>query len=368
MKKEKVRYLVTGTAGFIGFHLVQHLVKAGHEVTGLDQINDYYDPALKYARLAESGIRREEIAKGREVPSEKYGNYSFVQLDLEDREGLFGLFERKKPQVVVNLAAQAGVRYSLTHPYTYLDSNITGFMNILEACRAYPVEHLVYASSSSVYGLNKKMPFSVHAPADHPVSLYAVTKKSNEMMAHSYSHLFGIPTTGLRFFTVYGPWGRPDMALFLFTERILDGRPIDVYNYGDMERDFTYVDDIVQGVAAVALLPPAGDPQWDGEDPDPALSSAPYRILNIGNSRPVRLMDFIRALEKALGREAILNKMPMQAGDVPATWADVSDLTRLTGYKPGTSVEEGIGRFVEWYREYYGTTNPTSAKASAGEG
>jgi len=357
MMEGKLHYLVTGTAGFIGFHLVRRLLAGGHTVTGIDQINDYYDPGLKYARLAETGIRREAVRPGREVVSDLYPGYSFYRIDLEDREALLGVFEEKKPDIVVNLAAQAGVRYSLTHPYTYLDSNILGFMNILEACRAHPVRHLVYASSSSVYGLNRKMPFSVHEAADHPVSLYAVTKKSNEMMAHSYSHLFGIPTTGLRFFTVYGPWGRPDMALFLFTERILAGRPIDVYNHGDMQRDFTYVDDIVEGVAAVSQLPPEGEPRWQGEAPDPALSSAPYRLLNIGNSRPVQLMDFIRALEQALGKKALLNKMPMQAGDVPATWADVSDLTQLTGYRPSTGVETGIERFVEWYREYYRIPN-----------
>ncbi len=354
MNMKRKHFLVTGTAGFIGYHLVRRLLGEGHTVTGIDQINDYYDPGLKFARLAETGILKEDIERGGEVQSRNHAGYSFFRLDLEDREALFEVFKEKKPDVVVNLAAQAGVRYSLTHPYTYLDSNILGFMNILEACRAFPPDHLVYASSSSVYGLNKKMPFSVHAPADHPVSLYAVTKKSNEMMAHAYSHLFGIPTTGLRFFTVYGPWGRPDMALFLFTERILAGEPIDVYNYGDMERDFTYVDDIVAGITALAGLPPTGDPQWSGEEPDPATSSAPYRILNIGNSSPVKLMEFIRALEDVLGKKAILHKMPMQAGDVPATWADVSDLTRLTGYKPSTGVEEGIKAFTAWYREYYG--------------
>ncbi len=349
-----LHFLVTGTAGFIGFHLVHRLLADGHTVTGIDQINDYYDQRLKYDRLAETGILQEDVERGGEVQSGKHEGYSFYRLDLEDREALFRVFKEKKPDVVIHLAAQAGVRYSLTHPYTYLDSNILGFMNILEACRARPVKHLVYASSSSVYGLNKKMPFSVHEAADHPVSLYAVTKKSNEMMAHSYSHLFGIPTTGLRFFTVYGPWGRPDMALFLFTERILAGKPIDVYNYGNMERDFTYVDDIVAGIIAISGNPPEGDPQWNGENPDPASSPAPYRLLNIGNSSPVKLMDFIRALEDTLGKKAILNKMPMQAGDVPATWADVSDLTHLTGYKPSTDVETGIRNFVEWYRKYYG--------------
>ncbi len=353
MEHPEKHFLVTGTAGFIGFHLANLLLEGGHRVTGLDQINDYYDPDLKYARLESAGIPREQVQPGVMVKSRKYPAYNFLQMDLEDKKGVMRLFEEHRPQIVVHLAAQAGVRYSLTHPHVYLSSNMEGFLNILEACRTFPVEHLVYASSSSVYGLNKKMPFSEHVPVDHPVSLYATTKRANELMAHTYSHLFGIPTTGLRFFTVYGPWGRPDMALFLFTERILRGKPIDVYNHGKMERDFTYVEDIVKGVEAVSYLPPERNDAWDASPVDPARSSAPYRILNIGHSSPVPLMDFIRALEEALGKKAVLNKMPMQPGDVPATWADVSELTRLTGYRPSTDVYTGIHRFVEWYREYY---------------
>jgi len=345
--------LVTGTAGFIGFHLAHRLVAMGYEVTGLDSINDYYDVDLKYARLGQEGILREHISQNIMVNSRTRDNYRFIQMNLEEREGLFDLFSEGRFDVVVNLAAQAGVRYSLTNPEAYIGSNITGFLNILEACRHHPVKNLIYASSSSVYGMNTRMPFSVSANVDHPVSLYAASKKSNELMAHTYSHLFGIPTTGLRFFTVYGPWGRPDMALFLFTKAILRDEPIQVFNYGKMERDFTYVDDIVEGIVRMIEKPAVPDPGWDPEYPDPAGSAAPYRLYNIGNSRPVRLEDFIDAIEKALGKKAHREMRPIQPGDVERTWSDVSALKRDYDYNPGTPVEEGIRRFVEWYRDYY---------------
>jgi len=347
------KVLVTGAAGFIGFHLSRKLVAQGHEVCGLDSINDYYEVELKYARLEQSGIDRKQIAPGAVVQSSS-PNYRFVQLRLEDREGIFSLFQREHFDVVVNLAAQAGVRYSLTHPQVYIDSNITGFLNILEACRACPVENLIYASSSSVYGLNKQMPFRVESNVDHPVSLYAASKKSNELMAHTYSHLFGVPTIGLRFFTVYGPWGRPDMALFLFTKAILEGKPIQVFNHGKMERDFTYVDDIVGGIEKMVVKAPVANATWDPAQPDPSSSSAPYRIYNIGNSSPVKLTDFIGAIEEALGMEAEKVMMPIQPGDVEKTWADVSALVRDYGYNPDTPVKEGISKFIDWYRGYYG--------------
>lgn len=332
------RILVTGAAGFIGYHLSDRLLGEGHEVTGLDNLNDYYDVNLKAARLA-----RLEGRPG----------FCFARQDLADRAGMDALFAGLRPERVVHLAAQAGVRYSLTHPHAYVESNLTGFLNVLEGCRHHGVEHLVYASSSSVYGANTLMPFSVHHNVDHPVSLYAATKKSNELMAHAYSHLYGIPVTGLRFFTVYGPWGRPDMALFLFTRAILEGKPIDVFNRGEMERDFTYIDDIVEGIARVTFRLPEGDPAWTGDRPDPGTSRAPYRLYNIGNNQPVRLMRLIEVLEHALGRTADKRFLPMQPGDVPATWADVDDLVRDAGFRPHTPVEEGIARFVAWYREYY---------------
>ena len=347
------RVLVTGTAGFIGFHLARKLVDLGYHVTGLDIINDYYDVDLKYARLEQSGILRDKVSYNQLVTSESSPNYQFIQLQLEDRESIFELFANRGFQVVVNMAAQAGVRYSLTHPQVYLDSNITGFLNILEACRHHPVENLIYASSSSVYGLNKKMPFQVSSNVDHPVSLYATSKKSNELMAHTYSHLFGIPTIGLRFFTVYGPWGRPDMALFIFTKAILEGKPIQVFNHGNMERDFTYIDDIVGGIEKMVPGPPVPDDKWDPANPDPSASSAPYRIYNIGNSSPVKLTHFIETIEKSLGRTAEKVLMPIQPGDVEKTWADVSALVRDYGYNPGTPVEEGIRKFVDWYKTYY---------------
>jgi len=347
------KVLVTGTAGFIGFHLARKLVDQGYHVTGLDIINDYYDVELKYDRLELSGISRDNIAYNQVLTSTTSENYQFIQLKLEDREALFELFANRQFDVVVNLAAQAGVRYSLTHPQAYIDSNITGFLNILEACRHHPVENLIYASSSSVYGLNKNMPFSVSSAVDHPVSLYAASKRSNELMAHTYSHLFGVPTIGLRFFTVYGPWGRPDMALFLFTKAILDGKPIQVFNHGKMERDFTYVDDIVGGIERMVSHPHIKGEGWEPESPDSSFSSAPYKIHNIGNSKPVKLTSFIEAIEKALGKKTEWQMMPLQAGDVEKTWADVSTLKQDYNYNPDTPVETGIQRFIDWYREYY---------------
>jgi len=331
--------LVTGAAGFIGSTLSKRLLAKGDQVIGLDNLNDYYDVNLKKARLAQI---------------ESHDNFEFVQLDLEDRTGVADLFKNKKIDKVVNLAAQAGVRYSIENPLSYIDSNIVGFTNILEGSRHNNIKHLVYASSSSVYGLNTTMPFSVHNNVDHPISLYAASKKANELMAHTYSHLYNIPTTGLRFFTVYGPWGRPDMALFKFTKGIIEGTPIDVYNRGLMRRDFTYIDDIVEGVIRVLDKTPESNPNWSGDNPDPSSSIAPYKLYNIGNNNPVELMHYIETLEKALGKTAKKNLLPMQPGDVPATYADVSDLETDVGFKPQTSVEEGIGNFVEWYKKYYG--------------
>ena len=331
--------LVTGVAGFIGFHLCKRLLDDGRAVVGLDNLNDYYDPNLKRARLAQ--------LEGRP-------GFSFARLDLTDREGIAALFARERFARVVNLAAQAGVRYSLVNPHAYVDSNVVGFLNILEGCRHNPVEHLVFASSSSVYGLNTQMPFSVHQNVDHPVSLYAATKKANELMAHTYAYLYGIPCTGLRFFTVYGPWGRPDMALFLFARAILAGEPIDVYNQGRMRRDFTYIDDIVEGVVRLLDRPAAADPAWSGDRPDPGSSPVPYRLYNIGNNNPVELMHLVGTLEAALGKVAEKRFLPMQPGDVPATWADIADLGRDVGFAPKTSIETGVQRFVDWYREYHG--------------
>lgn len=346
-----MKILITGTAGFIGYHLAERLSDE-HQVTGLDHINDYYDIRLKYDRLKSHGIDIEGKDDG-VYQSSTMDNYQFCKADLQDKAAVMDLFEKEEFDVVVNLAAQAGVRYSLTHPQDYIDYNITGFLNILEACRAHPVQHLIYASSSSVYGLNTRMPFSVKHNVDHPVSLYAATKKSNELMAHTYSHLFDIPTTGLRFFTVYGPWGRPDMALFLFTKAMTEGKPIDVFNYGNMERDFTYVDDIVESIARLAPKPPEGDENWSGDSPDPSTAKARYQLFNIGCNSPVKLMDFIKEIEKNLGMEAEKNMMPIQPGDVEKTWADVTDLFEYIDYKPKVSIEEGIAKFVEWYREYY---------------
>lgn len=333
-----MKILVTGAAGFIGMHTALRLLARGDEVVGVDNLNDYYDVRLKEARLA-----RLQEHKG----------FRFHKLSVEDREGMAALFRDEKPQRVIHLAAQAGVRYSLENPHAYIDANLQGFMNILEGSRHNAVEHLVYASSSSVYGGNTKMPFSEHDNIDHPVSLYAATKKANELMAHTYSHLFRLPTTGLRFFTVYGPWGRPDMALFMFTKAILEGKPIDVFNNGDMVRDFTYVDDIVEGVVRVCDKPATAAEAFDPSNPDPATSNAPYRVFNIGNSQPTPLMEYIHALEKAIGREAKKNFLPMQPGDVPATEADTSELEGWVGFRPGTAVAEGVRRFYEWYRAYF---------------
>lgn len=339
------KILVTGAAGFIGFHLSRRLLAEGNEVVGLDNLNAYYDVTLKQSRLK----ILEGMGKDPESPS-----FSFVRADLADRKAMEALFAENRFDIVVNLAAQAGVRYSLENPQAYVESNLVGFMNILEGCRHHGVKHLVFASSSSVYGANTRMPFSVHDNVDHPLSLYAATKKANELMAHSYASLYKLPSTGLRFFTVYGPWGRPDMALFLFTRAILEGRPIDVFNEGRMERDFTYIDDIVEGLTRVLLKIPVPNPAWRGDAPDPSSSFAPYRLYNIGNNRPVALMEFIETLEEQLGRKAIRNFLPMQAGDVPATSADVDDLMAAVGFRPATPIAEGIRRFVAWFREYYG--------------
>ncbi|MGB9670224.1 MAG: NAD-dependent epimerase [Halothiobacillaceae bacterium] len=330
--------LVTGAAGFIGFHITKALLARGERVVGIDNLNDYYDVHLKHARLAQL---------------EGHPSFAFLRLDLADRAGMSELFTRHKPRRVIHLAAQAGVRYSLRNPHAYVDSNLVGFLNVLEGCRHHAVEHLVFASSSSVYGLNTAMPYSVHHNVDHPISLYAATKKANELMAHSYAHLYRLPTTGLRFFTVYGPWGRPDMAYFKFTTAILEGRPIEVYNHGRMQRDFTYIDDIVEGVIRVLDRTPEPNPAWDGAHPDPGSSPAPYRLYNIGNHSPVELSRFIAALETALGRTAEKIMLPMQPGDVPATYADVDDLMRDTGFAPRTSIEDGLARFIEWYRDYH---------------
>lgn len=348
-----MKYLVTGTAGFIGFHVAQKLIDRGDDVVGLDVINDYYDINLKFSRLEFQGIRKAEISRGKLVHSQKHLNYRFVQMDLAEKESLLDLFTQEKFDVVIHLAAQAGVRYSLTNPEVYIQSNIIAFLNILEACRFYPVKHLVYASSSSVYGSNERLPFSTSDSVDHPISLYAASKKSNELMAHTYSHLFGIPTTGLRFFTVYGPWGRPDMALFLFTEAILEGKPIQVFNYGEMKRDFTFIDDIVKGVIKVADRPASPNPDFDAQNPDPGSGKVPYKVYNIGNSSPVLLMDYIKAVEKSLGKEAKMELLPLQPGDVPASHADVSDLVRDTNYKPETSIDFGVKSFIDWYLGYY---------------
>jgi UDP-glucuronate 4-epimerase len=402
-----MKILITGTAGFIGFHLAKRLLERGDTVVGIDNINDYYDVTLKYARLAQNGISREAEQWYTKVQSTKYPNYSFVRMNLEDREQLNQLFEQEKFDKVCNLAAQAGVRYSLENPHAYINSNIVGFINILEACRHHNIKHLAYASSSSVYGNNTKMPLSTGDNVDHPISLYAATKKSNELMAHTYSHLFGLPTTGLRFFTVYGPWGRPDMALFLFTKAILENQPIKVFNNGNMVRDFTYIDDIVEGVVRVIDNPPSREIRGANISPGPApdlldarvpeggttegtsspqhgantknadniasqnptekdihktstnkpsaLTSSPYAIYNIGNSSPVPLMEYIKAIEDTLGKTAQKEFLPMQPGDVPRTEADVTDLVKILGYKPNTPVQKGIERFIEWYKSYFST-------------
>lgn len=335
---EAQKTLITGVAGFIGFHLAQRLLADGQDVVGIDNMNDYYDVRLKEARLAEL---------------KNNARFTFEKVDLVDKPAVDKIFEASKADNVVNLAAQAGVRYSLQNPYAYLDSNLTGFLNVLEACRHHLPHHLVFASSSSVYGANKKVPFSTHDNVDHPLALYAASKKANELMAHAYASLYNIPSTGLRFFTVYGPYGRPDMALFLFTKAILEGKPIDVYNFGRMQRDFTFVSDIVESIVRLLPKPPASDPGWDGQHPDPATSFAPYRLFNIGNHQPVDLLRFIEVLEEKLERKAIKNFLPMQPGDVEATYADVADLEETVNFRPSVSIEEGIGKFVDWYRSYY---------------
>jgi UDP-glucuronate 4-epimerase len=347
-----MKILVTGTAGFIGFYVAKALLERGDEVWGLDNINDYYDSSLKYARLNETGIQKEQIENGKIVSSNRYKNYKFIKISLEDRSGLEKIFKTENFNYVCHLAAQAGVRYSLTNPYAYLDSNLVGFINIIELAKQYKVKHFVYASSSSVYGLNQKMPFSTSDNVDHPISLYAATKKSNELMAHAYSHLYQLPVTGLRFFTVYGPWGRPDMAYYKFTKAIKEKKPIEVYNNGQMERDFTFIDDIVEGVIRVINSPPQGDKQWSALKPDPSSSPAPYKIYNIGNNSPVRLIDFIEELENLLGQKAIKKMLPIQPGDVVATYADINDLEKDFSYKPKTSIKEGLKKFVAWYLKY----------------
>lgn len=349
-----MKILVTGSAGFIGYHLTEKLLQRGDTVIGLDCINDYYDPQVKYDRLKTHGIHKEDIHWNILAQSTTHAGYRFIRMFLEDAETMNQLFAEEQFDAVVNLAAQAGVRYSLINPMAYIQSNIVGFANILEGCRHHGVKHLAYASSSSVYGLNETMPFSTHDNVDHPVSLYAASKKSNELMAHTYSHLYKLPTTGLRFFTVYGPWGRPDMALFLFTKAMLAGEPIQVFNHGKMVRDFTYVDDIVEGVVRVIDHAPAGNPTWSGKKPDPGSSPAPWKVYNIGNNNPIPLMDFIKAIENALGIEAQKLYMDIQPGDVPATYADVQDLVDDLDYKPETTVQYGINEFVKWYRAYFG--------------
>jgi UDP-glucuronate 4-epimerase len=348
-----MKILVTGTAGFIGFHLASLLLERGDEVVGLDIINDYYDVNLKHDRLRKHGIEVEKIQENILSRSMKHPNYRFIKMDLTNGKGINSLFESERFDRVCHLAAQAGVRYSLTNPKAYIESNYIGFFNIIEACRAYGCQHLTYASSSSVYGLNEKMPFSVHDDVSHPLSIYAASKKANELLAHSYSYLFGIPTTGLRFFSVYGPWGRPDMALFLFTKAIIEGKPIQVFNHGKMWRDFTYVDDIVGGVARVIDKAPIPNDKWDRKTADPASSEAPFRVYNIGRGEPVRLLDFIDELEKQLGRTAIKEFLPMQPADIASTSADVTDLERDFNYRPSTTVEHGIKEFVAWYTQYY---------------
>jgi UDP-glucuronate 4-epimerase len=335
-----MKVLVTGAAGFIGFHTVKALLDRGDEVIGLDNLSAYYDVALKEARLAQLMPRN---------------GFHFIKTDLQDRAAMETLFANHRPRRVIHLAAQAGVRFSLTHPHEYIDSNITGFLHILEGCRYNGVEHLVFASSSSVYGANTEMPFSVHQNVDHPLSIYAATKKANELMAHTYAHLYRMPVTGLRFFTVYGPWGRPDMSLFMFTEKIIKGEPIDVFNHGQHARDFTYIDDIVQGVVRVSDKAAKPDPGWSGHRPDPATSAAPYRLYNIGNHSPVQLLDYIACIEMAVGKTARKNMLPIQPGDVPATFADIEDLKTTIGFEPKTKIEDGVKRFVAWYREFYQT-------------
>jgi UDP-glucuronate 4-epimerase len=360
-----MKVLVTGTAGFIGFYLAEQLLARGDEVVGLDNINDYYDTKLKFARLAESGIYEELVTWNKEVRSFKHPGYRFIRMNLEDKAELMDLCARERFDVIVHLAAQAGVRYSITNPDVYAQSNLVSFLNILEVSRQFTVKHLVYASSSSVYGLNQTMPFSVKHSVDHPVSLYAASKKANELMAHTYSHLYRIPTSGLRFFTVYGPWGRPDMAYFIFTEAITKGKPIQVFNYGKMKRDFTYIDDIVEGIVNVMDKPATPSKSWNAKRPDPSRSTAPYCIYNIGNNQPVELMNFINEIEKCMGKKAVLEMKGIQAGDVEATWANIDDLIENFGYKPDTTIHVGLKQFTDWYKMYYSIEKITEITESA---
>ncbi|RZL51223.1 MAG: NAD-dependent epimerase [Pedobacter sp.] len=353
-----MKILITGTAGFIGYHLANRLLERGDTVVGIDNINDYYDINLKHTRLEDAGINVNILSYGIPLKSQKYGNYTFIKLDLLDKPGLENCFDIYQFDVVCNLAAQAGVRYSLTNPEVYIDSNIKGYLNILECCRHFKIKNLVYASSSSVYGLNNEMPFSEHDGANHPVSLYAASKKANEMMAHTYSHLFGLPTTGLRFFTVYGPWGRPDMALFIFTKAILEGKPIPVFNFGEMSRDFTYVDDIVDGIIHTIDSPANADNCWKMQSPDPASSSAPFRLYNIGRGAPVQLLDFIKQIELKTNLKANLSLLPLQQGDVAKTFANIQYLDKMLDYKPKVDVSMGISNFVDWYLKFYEVKKP----------
>ena len=345
--------LVTGSAGFIGFHLVKELLLRGYDVIGLDNINEYYDVELKIGRLRELGISKKKIMYNQYINSEIFDSYKFIKIDLNDKDNIEKLFADNNIKIVINLAAQTGVRFSLVNPHAYTESNITGFLNILENCRNYEIEHLVFASSSSVYGLNKTMPYSTNANVDHPVSLYAATKKANELMAHSYSYLFNIPTTGLRFFTVYGEWGRPDMSYFLFTKAIYEGKAINVFNNGEMERDFTYVGDVVNGVIQVMDNPPKKNPQWKNNPPESSSSIAPYKLYNLGNSKPIKLLDFIREIEKSIGVKANLNFLPMQSGDVVKTWADITESKNNFDYKPDTTINIGIPKFITWFKKFY---------------
>jgi len=348
-----MKILITGTAGFIGFHLAKRLLERGDTVVGIDNINDYYDVNLKHDRLLETGIDASDLEYGESIQSTIYPNYTFVKVDICDNEKLTDCFKTYEFDAVCNLAAQAGVRYSITNPEVYVDTNIKGFLNILECCRNFKIQHLLYASSSSVYGLNKKMPFSTHDSVNHPVSLYAASKKSNELMAHAYSYLFNLPTTGLRFFTVYGPWGRPDMALFIFTKAIMEGKEMEVFNSGLMSRDFTYIDDIIEGIVRVIDSPAANNPQWNAENPDPATSKVPYAVFNIGRGEPVSLLEFINEIENNTGLKANKTFLPMQAGDVAETSADIEDLKNKLHYQPKTSVKTGVKNFVEWFDHYY---------------
>ncbi len=346
------KILISGTAGFIGFHLVERLKNENYQIVGIDIINDYYDINLKYSRLAEQGILKEDIVSNQLINSRKIDNYQFIQADLSDHDFIVEFMKENKFDYVINLAAQAGVRYSLTNPRAYTSANIDGFLSILEGARFSNVKHLIYASSSSVYGLNKTIPFSEEDSLAHPISLYAASKKANELMAHTYSQLYNIPTTGLRFFTVYGPWGRPDMALFIFTKKILEGKPIQVFNNGNMERDFTYVDDIVESIKRLVPESPTSDPEWNPENPSPSTSSAPYRVLNIGNNAPVKLMDFVKAIEKSLDTNAEIDFKPLQLGDVPATYANANNLEKLVNYRPKKDIQEGVNEFVSWLKKY----------------